>query len=220
MKIFEPRVSREALVEVQKWRYATKVFDPAKKIPAAEWSALEESLILSPSSYGLQPWKFLVISDPAIRQKLRAHSWNQAQVTEASHFVVFAGRTDITAADVDALIRATAQTQHRETASLDTYRGMILGDLVNGPRHAMITEWVSRQVYIALGNFMTSAAMLGIDTCPMEGLDPAQYDVVLGLNALGYATKVACAAGYRSASDKYALLPKVRYDKAALIHTV
>lgn len=213
-------VSREALVEAQKWRYATKVFNPAKQIPAGEWSALEESLILSPSSYGLQPWKFLVISDPAIRRQLRALSWNQAQVTDASHFVVFAGRTDVAAQDIERLIQAVGRIQHRDPAFLETYRGMMLGDLVNGPRHAMITEWVSRQVYIALGNFMTSAAMLGIDTCPMEGLDPVQYDAVLGLKAMGYATKVACAAGYRSAADTYALLPKVRYDRAALIHTV
>ena len=213
-------VSPQELVEVQKWRYATKVFDATKKIPAAEWTALEDSLILSPSSYGLQPWKFFIISDPAVRQKLLPVSWGQKQVTDASHYVVFAGRTDMTAADIDRFVRATAETQKRDIAQFDTYRGMMLGDLVNGPRHAVIGEWVSRQVYIALGNFMTSAALLGVDTCPMEGLDPVKYDEVLGLKGSGYTTKVACAAGYRSEVDKYATLPKVRYAKKDLIQTV
>lgn len=213
-------VSPQELVEAQKWRYAVKVFDPAKKIPADSWRALEESLVLTPSSYGLQPWKFLVISDPAVRQKLHPLSWKQSQVTDASHYVVFLGRTDITAEDVSRWVARMAEVQKREVASLDAYKGMMLGDLVNGPRHQVIHEWVSRQVYIALGNFMTSAALLGIDTCPMEGIDPAGYDKVLGLEGSGYSTRVACAAGYRSASDKYASTPKVRYAKDELIRIV
>ena len=214
------KVSAQALIEALTWRYATKAFDPAKQIPAADWQALEQALILSPSSYGLQPWKFLVITDPAMRQQLLPHAWNQKQVTDSSRFVVFAGRTDITPADVDKLIDATARVQQREKATLEMYRGMMLGDLVNGPRHGMIGEWISRQVYIALGGFMTAAALLGIDTCPMEGLDPAKFDEVLGLTGRGYATKVACAAGYRSASDKHAAAPKVRYAPAEVIQQV
>lgn len=213
-------IKPEELIEIQKWRYATKIFDAAKKISAVEWKALEEALILSPSSYGLQPWKFLVVTDPAVRAKLMGCSWNQKQVTDASHFVVFLGRADITAADVDVLIKRTADVQKRDGQSLDGYRGMIIGDLVNGPRHAIITEWVSRQVYIALGNFMTSAALLGIDTCPMEGLDPLKYDEILGIKGTGYTTRVACAAGYRSAADKYSQLPKVRYPKESLVQTI
>jgi nitroreductase len=214
------KTNPQDLIEALRWRYATKAFDPAKKIPAAEWKALEEALILSPSSYGLQPWRFLVITDAATRQKLLPLSWNQKQVTDCSHFVVFSGRTDVAAKDVDKLIQTIGRIQKRDAASLDAYRGMMMGDLVNGPRHALITEWVSRQVYIALGNFMTSAAMLGIDTCPMEGIDPVKYDEALGLKETEYATKVACAAGYRSTSDKYASLPKFRYSQAELIQRI
>ena len=208
------------LIDALAWRYATKVFDPRKQIPDTEWRALEDALILSPSSYGLQPWKFLVITDAAMRQKLLTVSWNQKQVTDCSHFVVFAGRTDVVAADIDKLIQTISRVQKRDAASLEMYRGMMLGDLVNGARHAVITEWVSRQVYITLGNLLNSAAMLGIDTCPMEGIDPVKYDEVLGLKGTGYTTKVACAAGYRSAVDKYALLPKFRYTREEVIQAI
>jgi nitroreductase len=213
-------LSPNELVEAQKWRYAVKVFDAAKKIPAAEWKALEDSLVLTPSSYGLQPWKFLDIQDIETRKKLRAHSWNQSQVTDASHYVVFLGREDITPADLDKFVECMAQAQKKDAASFDAYRKMMMQDLVDGPRHAWIREWVSRQVYIALGNFMTSAAVIGVDTCPMEGLDPDKYDEVLGLKGSGYSTRVACAAGYRSASDKYASTPKARYPKNELIKRI
>lgn len=214
------KISPEDLIEALTWRYATKAFDPARKIPAAEWKALEDALILSPSSYGLQPWKFLVITDAATRQKLLPLSWNQKQVTDCSHFVVFTGRTDVATQDVEKLIQTISRVQKRDASSLGMYRDMMMGDLVNGPRHAVITEWISRQVYIALGNFMTSSAVLGIDTCPMEGLDPVKYDEALGLKGSGYATKVACAAGYRSALDNYASLTKFRYSRTELIETI
>lgn len=101
--------------------------------------------------------------------------------------------------------------------SLDGFKGFMVGKLVNGPGAATIDQWAARQAYIALGNFMTSAALLGVDTCPLEGLDPAAYDAILGLEAQGYATVCACAAGYRSADDKYATLPKVRFPESELV---
>ncbi len=208
------------LLDSLKWRYATKVFDPSKKISAEDWKALEEALILSPSSYGLQPWKFLVITDSATRQKLLPLSWNQKQVTDCSHFVVFLGRTDITQQDVDQLIDHTSRVRGIPKESLAFYRDMMMGDLVKGPRHAWIRDWAARQTYIALGNFMTSAAMLGVDTCPMEGLDPVKYDEVLKLKDSGYATLVACAAGYRSSEDKYATMPKIRYEAPVVVQKI
>lgn len=101
--------------------------------------------------------------------------------------------------------------------SLDGFKGFMVGKLVKGPGAATIDQWAARQAYIALGNFMTSAALLGVDTCPLEGLDPAAYDAILGLEAQGYATVCACAAGYRSADDKYATLPKVRFPESELV---
>lgn len=214
-------MSNHQLLEALNWRYATKVFDPAKKIPADTWQTLERALVLTPTSYGLQPYQFLVITDPATRAALLPHSWGQKQVVDSSHFVVFTAKTKMTEADVDELIRRTVEIRKLPAAeALGPYRFMMLGDVVNGPRGKIAHEWATRQTYIALGNLMTCAAVLGVDACPMEGLVPAEYDKVLKLNDSGYATVVACALGYRSANDKYATLAKVRYDTKDLIRKV
>jgi len=205
------------LLEALQWRYATKVFDAAQRIPADVWQTLERALVLTPTSYGLQPYRFLVINDPGKRAELLPHSWNQKQVVDASHFVVFTARTRMTEADVTKLIRRTSDVRKIPADSLNFYRDMMLGDIVNGPRSKTAHEWAARQVYIALGNLMTCAAMLGVDTCPMEGLDPAEYDRILGLRGGDYATVVACALGYRGAGDKNANLAKVRYETADLV---
>lgn len=210
-------ISPEELLQVQEWRYATKQFDAARKIPADLWSALEKTLMLSPSSFGLQPWKFLVIQDPALRAKLRAASWGQSQIEDASHLVVFLAKETLTEADVDHYVARVAEVRHQTPESLAAYRGMMVGTLVTGPRAATVDAWAARQAYIALGNFMTSAALLGVDTCPMEGLDAAQYDQILGLAGTGYHTIVVCPAGYRSTGDKYAELAKVRFPAAELV---
>ena len=210
-------IASDQLLTALHWRYATKKFDPTRKIPAATWSALEQALVLSPSSFGLQPWKFLVIDTPALREQLKPVSWGQAQITDASHLVVLAARTDMTEADVDRYIASTAQIRGQDSASLQGYRNVIVGSIVAGPRHAQVREWAARQTYIAFGNLMTCAALLGVDTCPMEGLDPAKYDEILGLTAQGYATLAVCALGYRAADDKYATAKKVRYPVAEVI---
>ena len=208
------------LLEALHWRYATKVFDATQKIPADVWQTLERALVLTPTSYGLQPYKFLVISDPAKRTELLPHSWNQKQVVDASHLVVFNARTKITDADVNKLIQLTSDVRKIPAESLNFYRDMMLGDVVNGPRSKTAHDWAARQAYIALGNLMTCAAVLGVDACPMEGFNPAEYDRVLGLNYSGYATVVACALGYRAAGDKYASQPKVRYETNELVQQI
>jgi nitroreductase len=205
------------LLDALQWRYATKVFDPAQKIPADIWQTLKQALVLTPTSFGLQPYRFLIVQDPAKRAALLPHSWNQKQVVDASHLVVFAARIRMTVADVDKLIRRTCEVRKVPADSLNFYRDLMLGDIVNGPRSQVAREWAARQAYIALGNLMTCAAMLGVDACPMEGLDPAEYDRILGLQGGDYATAVACALGYRAANDKYASLPKVRYETSELV---
>ena len=213
-------VNNETLLRQLKWRYAVKRFDPRRKIQAPDWQTLEQALVLSPSSFGLQPWKFFVIDDPQVRQKLKAASWNQSQVADASHYVVFAIRRDIGPADVDRFIGRAAQVNGTAVETLAGYR-KVIADFVSRPAEQFDRDaWSARQLYIALGNFMTAAAMIGIDTCPMEGLDPAQYDQVLGLAERGYRTYCACAAGYRSADDKYALAPKVRFEPSEVIEHV
>jgi nitroreductase len=123
-------------------------------------------------------------------------------------------------ADVTKLIAKTSAVRGLPAESLNFYRDMILGDVVNGPRGKIAHEWAARQCYIALGNLMTAAAVLGVDACPMEGINPAEYDKILKLDGTGYKTVVALALGYRAAGDKYASLAKVRYDAADLIKVV
>ena len=211
----------DQLIAALEWRYATKVFDATAKIPAPLWSALEKSLVLTPTSYGLQPYKFLVVQDPAIRAVLLPHSWGQKQVVDASHYVVFLARTEMKAADVDRLMKRTSDVRGIPVEMLTSYRDMVMSDVVNGPRGKTAHEWATRQVYIAmLGNLMTCAAVLGVDACPMEGIAPAEYDKVLKLDGSGYKTVVACAVGYRAAGDRYATLAKVRYETKDLVQNV
>ncbi|HYR57925.1 MAG TPA: NAD(P)H-dependent oxidoreductase [Chthoniobacteraceae bacterium] len=210
-------VSTETLLAQLSWRYATKSFDPGKKIPAEDWAALEQALILTPTSYGFQPYRFVVITDHATREKLVPLSWGQRQVADSSHFVVFAAKKSVSEADVDHYLARIAEVRGGGVERLAPLKGVLIGDIVKGPRSEWQHEWATRQAYIALGNFMTAAALLGIDTCPMEGIDPVKFDELLGLAATGYNTVVAAAAGYRAAGDKYARLPKVRFSSDELI---
>ena len=209
-------ISPDKLLAALRWRYATKRFDPAHKIPVATWDAIEESLVLTPSSFGLQPWKFIVIQDPGIRALLSPESWKQPQVTEASHYVVLTARTDLDATDIDAWMARTAEVQGNHMETTAPLRGMIQG-FAQAMSHEARHAWNIRQAYIALGQLMASAALLGIDACPMEGISAAGYDHVLGLEGSGYATVVACALGYRAADDKYAGMPKARFDRSRVI---
>ena len=213
-------LSPQQLLNALEWRYATKVFDPAKKSPADIWHALEQALVLTPTSYGMQPYQFLVVQDAAKRAALLPHSWNQKQVVDCSHFVVFTARTEMKSADVAKLIQRTSEVRGIPLEKLNFNRDMILSDVVKGPRGKTAHEWAARQCYIALGNLMTSAAVLGVDACPMEGINPLEYDHVLGLNSSGFKTVVACALGYRAAADKYASLPKVRFETKDLVRVI
>jgi nitroreductase len=213
-------MNHQQLLEALNWRYATKVFDATKKIPDDVWQTLKQALVLTPTSYGLQPYQFLVIDNPAKRAELLPHAWNQRQVVDASRFIVFTAQTKVTEADVDKLINHTSHARHIPAESLNPYRGMMVSDLVNGPRSKITHEWATRQTYIALGNLMTCAAVLAVDTCPMEGFSPPEFDRLLGLENSGYASVVCCALGYRSANDKYASLAKVRYETADLMRVV
>jgi nitroreductase len=210
-------ISTSQLLEALQWRYATKSFDPNKKIPADVWEALEHSLVLTPSSYGLQPWKFLVIADPALRESLLPHAWRQRQVVDCSHLVVMAVKSKMSEADVDRFLHRIAEIRGGTPDALLGYKKVILGDIVHGERGDAVMEWASRQAYIALGQFMAACALLGVDTCPMEGFVPQKFDEVLGLAEQGLTTCVLCPAGYRSEADRYAGLPKVRFKHDDMI---
>jgi nitroreductase len=206
-----PTITPAALLQQLNWRYATKRFDPTRKLAPEIWAALEQALLLAPSSFGLQPWKFLVVETPALRQQLRAASWNQSQVTDASHYVVVTGLRTTTVEDVDRYLHHQAKVRQQSFESLAGYRQVLVGFLQQGWAAADLGAWNARQGYLALGQLMTAAAVLGVDTCPMEGIDMAAYDRLLGLTGSRHTTLCACAVGYRAADDKYASALKVRF---------
>ena len=211
---------KDHILKQLNWRYATKAYDSTKKISADDWAVLEEAMVGAPSSFGLQPYKFIVVADPEVRAKLRAAAWDQGQVTDASHLVVFAYKKNLTDGDVDRFIDHIAAVRGVDASALAEYSGMIKGS-VAAKTPEQVAVWNSRQAYIALGFLLKAAAMLGIDATPMEGFDPAQFDEILGLAGSDYASVVVAAVGYRDeANDWLASLPKVRFSKEEMIQSV
>lgn len=208
------------IIQRLNWRYATKKFDPDREISDDDWYALEQSLIFSPSSFGQQPWKFFVIRNPKLRQQLQKHAWDQSQVTDASHLVVLAIKQGINTEDVDRYIDRVSEVRNTPKDKLSGLENAIKGFLKDPPFPFEIDAWSTRQVYLALGFLIYSAALLGIDACPMEGFVPAQYDEILGLKEKGYASKVLCALGYRSEEDKLAEQKKVRYETEEIVEYI
>jgi len=201
--------SPDALLAGLRRRYAVKKFDAAGKIPAPAWRALEEALVLSPSSYGLQPWKFFVVDDKALRAKLKPAAYEQTQIVDADKLVVFAVKKDFGAADVDRFVERVSEVRRVPKEMLESYKKMMLASAAL-PREK-VTAWLIRQVYIALGVFLTSAAALGVDACPMEGFDKDQFDAILGLPEKGYNAVVVATAGVRAHDDAAASQAKVRF---------
>jgi nitroreductase len=212
-------VSPETVLEQLKWRYATKKFDPTKKIAPELWAKLEQAAIHAPSSYGIQPWKFIVVTDPEVRKKLHPVSYNQPQILDASHLVVFAAKNPPSPEDIDAYVARTAAVRGVPVEALEGFKGMMLGALSRMDA-AQAHRWASRQTYIALGVFLASAAMMGIDACPMEGFQPDKYDEILGLKEKRLGAVVIATAGYRSHDDKNAHLAKVRFEAKDVVEHI
>ncbi len=212
-----PKLNAKDIIDQLNWRYATKEFDSEKKIPAETMDVLEDSLVLTPSSFGLQPWKFIIIEDQSIKDQLPAVSWNQQQPKDCSHMVVLASKTGYTRKDVGDFIARMAEVRGATPESLAGYEEFAGGFVDQANEQGWIDTWAQKQVYIALGQLMFAAAALGVDACPMEGIDPAAYDSILGLDAEGYSTVVGCPLGYRSAGDKYATTAKVRFEASDVI---
>ena len=205
----------EHLLAALNWRYAVKKFDTEKHIDATTWNTLEEALLLTASGIGLQPWKFIVVDDPAVRARLREASYNQPQIVEADRLVVFAARVGYSAEDADRFIARVAEVRGLPLEALEGLRNAALS-VANRPEPDR-NAWAARQPYIALGNFLTSAALLGVDACPMEGFQPPLYNEILGLEEQGYTAMAVATAGYRSSEDRFGGLAKVRFPRETVI---
>lgn len=214
-----PPVPVDTVLGQLRWRYATKKFDPAKKIAPELWAQLEQAAVLAPSSYGLQPWAFVVVTSPEVRKKLHPVAFNQPQILDASHLVVFAAKNPPTPADVERHIARTARVRGLDPAALEDYKKRILGSIAR-MTEADAHAWAARQCYIALGVFLSACALAGVDACPMEGFQPDKFDGVLGLRAKGLGSVVLATAGYRSADDPAAKLAKSRFEVDDVIERV
>lgn len=208
--------SPSELLDTLNFRYATKAFDSSRKIPSESWQALESSLVLTPSSFGLQPWKFIIVESPELREKLKAASWGQGQVTDASHLIVFTARTDLSPQDIESWMQRLSEIQGAPMEKLAGFANVI-SSFSSAMDQTQKHAWNTRQVYIALGQLMTAAAFMEIDTCPLEGISTADYDEILDLTDSGYSTAVACALGYRSEEDPSASAKKARFPESQVI---
>lgn len=197
------------IIEQLNWRYATKTFDKTKKLSSKTMMELVESCRLAPSSYGLQPVKLVVISDEETRKALKQHSWNQSQITDASHLIVLCTKAKIDKEYIDNYVEHIALTREIKKEALADYHNMMLAGLPGMQGDAGNT-WKTHQVYLTLGVLLTACAVAKIDSCPMEGFDRTKYDEILNLPATGINARVLCAVGYRDANDWLGKAKKVR----------
>ena len=206
------------LVDAMKWRYATKQFT-SQKLSNEQLELLEETIRMAPTSYGLQPWKLVVVQNPEIREKLKAAAYSQAQITDASAVFVFAVEKNLDEGFVQKYIDNVIATRGVAPEMVEGFKNMMNGSLTPKSEEQK-QEWAARQAYIGLGTLLTAAAVESIDVCPMEGFDPAAFDQILGLSEKGLATVVVAAVGFRSADDAFQNMAKVRRPKAEMILSV
>lgn len=213
------KTSGKAILEQLNWRYATKSYDATRKISDADWEILENALTLAPSSFGIQPYKFIVVTDQATKEKLRPAAFNQPQITDSSHLVVVAYKKILTDADIEHYIDRIAEVRGAARETLLDYENIMKGSAKKAVDENYIETWNSRQAYIALGFLLETAALLSIDASPLEGFDAARFNEILNLE--DYSAVVLCAVGYRNAeTDWLAPLPKVRFPREELIQRI
>lgn len=196
-------------IEALKWRYATKVFDTTKKLTEEQLQLLKEAIQLAPSSYGLQPYQVLIVSNPEIKEKLKEAAFGQAQLTDASHIFVFARTHNFTEKHVDEYAANIAETRGIDIAAIKGFVDVMKGT-VNSRSEDELANWNARQAYIALGVLLETAALHEIDACPMEGFNNAHFDGILGLADRNLTSVVIASVGFRSSEDDYQKLKKVR----------
>jgi nitroreductase len=198
------------------WRYATKFFDD-EKVPEDKFELLLESLRLSPSSIGLQPWKFIVVQKRNIRKELFHLSMQQSQMVDASHLILLCSLKKIDAAYINRLIELDKK-ENEGDSHLEDFKAYAMS-FIESKSKDELREWMAQQVYIALVFLLCTCAMLHVDACPMEAFDHPKANKLLNLSKYGVESRVAVAIGYRSAKDQHARRKKLRWNKGEVIVT-
>ena len=207
------------LLENLNWRYATKKFDAAKKISEADLNTLKEAVRLAASSYGLQPYKVVIVENPELREQLKAAAYGQTQITDASQLFVFANDLNAGPESVAAYIKNISETRGVPTEALGGFSDMMNGVISNLSQDAK-NIWTAKQTYIALGTLLAAAAELKIDATPMEGFNPAAFNEILGFDKLGLNASVIATVGYRHDEDDAQHYKKVRKSHEELFITI
>ena len=197
------------------WRYATKKFDATKKVSNEDLDTLKEAIRLSSSSYGLQPYKVIFVENPELRAQLQPVSWEQTQIVDASHLIVFANVTNIGETEIDAYFKNLTETRNIPMEALQGYADFMKSKITSLSEEAK-NIWTSKQTYLALGNLLNAAAELKIDVTPMEGFEPEQYNEILGLKKLGLNASLVAPIGYRHEEDATQHYVKVRKSNEEL----
>jgi nitroreductase / dihydropteridine reductase len=206
------------IIEDLNWRYACKKFDPTKKLTDEQLNCLQEALRMTPSSYGVQPWKFLLVNNTDLREKMVEAAYNQRQVADASHVFVLCRPKNIDEKIIDSYLQDIIRVRGGDLEGLAGFRSMLM-KVVEKPDEVKIA-WAKNQIYIALGNLMTVCAAMRIDATPMEGFSPTKIDEILGLDQKGLKSVLLCPVGFRAADDKYISIKKVRYQLKDVLEVI
>ncbi|MEP6806199.1 MAG: NAD(P)H-dependent oxidoreductase [Flavobacterium sp.] len=207
------------LLENLNWRYATKKFDATKKISSEDLNTLKEAVRLAASSYGLQPYKVVIVENPEIKEQLKAAAYGQTQITDASQLFIFANDLNAGPESVAAYIKNISETRGVPTEALGGFADMMNGVISNLTQDAK-NIWTTKQTYIALGTLLAAAAELKIDATPMEGFNPAAFNEILGFDKLGLNASVIATVGYRHDEDDTQHYKKVRKSHEELFITI
>jgi len=204
------------LLDSLKWRYATKQFDTEKTLTEEQVTQLLEAANLTATSYGLQPFKFLVIHDQAKQEQLVASSYGQSQVAQASHVIVIATRTDVDADYISAYVDLIESERGLDGGAMNQFKAIMTG-AITGMDEDSRAVWAAKQAYIALGTLLAACASAKIDACPMEGFVDKEYDEILGLKAMNLHATLVVPIGYRAQDDKYQNLKKIRRPLSEIV---
>jgi len=207
------------LIDNLNWRYATKQFDPTKKVSSSDLELIKEAINLSATSYGLQSFKVMIVENPEIKEQLLPASWGQVQITQAPHLLVFCSYNTVTNDDIDAYLKLKSEVQGIDLANLNGYGDFMKSTIGSFPPEAT-QSWTKKQTYIAMGNAMAACAELKIDSCPMEGFDAEKYNEILGLNDKGLTAALVLPIGYRSEDDQTQHGKKVRKPLSEIFETI
>ncbi|MFK7767198.1 MAG: NAD(P)H-dependent oxidoreductase [Mariniblastus sp.] len=197
------------ILDSLRWRYATKKFDPTKTLSEDQVNSVLDAGNLTATSYGLQPFKFVVLHNKELQEKLVTSSYGQRQVADASHVIVIATRSDVDDDYISRYVDLMESERGLDGGTLDQYKAVMTG-AISGMSAEQMQAWATKQAYIALGTMMAACGALEIDACPMEGFVSPEYNEILDLGKLNLSAAVVLPIGFRAQDDKNSQAKKVR----------